>query len=177
MKTLNRLVLVVGCVTLFGCGDGETSSFASGLADEKKLSEVTATEQESLCNDYGSWLEARTAGMDLTGVSCTLQGVSTTSTTAGCEAAVAACKANPSALRNDDLDQAAMECARSEYSTCDATVGELETCINDSLDAISVLQDISCADADRYSPEDRESLAPSPSAACVALDAKCPDLG
>jgi hypothetical protein len=151
-----------------GCGgdddDGSAGDVSTGLAANKLLSDVTAAEAATACENLQEAFDARFDEDKLVRAFCTLFAAALADTKADCETQRDAC-----------IDQAAdgegvgaqaagpvgpPECnANADLSECEGTVGELETCMNDGLDQISALLDgFSCDDAATVTQESIEEM-------------------
>jgi len=191
MRTSNRVSkivlsvvsVLVGASLAAGCGDdgdGGGGDVTTGIAPSKLLSDVTETEAQSACTRLQSGFE-RTLGEDkLIEAICTIAGAAVADTTADCNTFKADCieQANMSGSATmEEIPEIEFSCeGESDFAECTGTVGQLETCVNDTLDLFEgFLNEITCDDAATVGEEDLEDLggmAPEQPASCEAVG--CP---
>lgn len=181
------LSALVGASLAAGCGDDKDGDsggdVSTGIAPTKLLSDVTEEEAATACTRLQAGFERVFAEDKLIRSLCTLQGVALADTTADCVT-----------FRDDCIEEANMPdsevaqmagdvegftCDGSgdpEIGECTGTVGQLETCFNDTLDRFDGLLNMySCDDAASVEPEDLENfgdMVGEPPASCEAVG--CP---
>ncbi|HTV17346.1 MAG TPA: hypothetical protein VMG12_01705 [Polyangiaceae bacterium] len=180
------LTALVGASVAAGCGDDKDDGggdVSTGIAPTKLLSDVTAEEAASACLRLQAGFERVFAEDKLIRSLCTLQGVAFADTTADCVT-----------FRDDCIEEASMPDSSTaemvddvegitcdgegdaEISECTGTVGQLETCFNDTLDRFDALLNMyTCEDAASVEPEDLEGfgdMVGEPPASCEAVG--CP---
>jgi hypothetical protein len=146
--------LAVGC----GGGGESTGDVTTGIAPSKLLSDVTAEEATSACERMNSGIEARLAHDELARASCTQFAVIFAETPEACEAQRDECIQQANSGSSEEEYSAEFDCAEvSDLSTCEGTVGQLETCVNDILDITEAAFDaFDCADAATITVENSE---------------------
>jgi hypothetical protein len=158
-------------------GGGSDTTLDSGVSESKKLSELSADEQAKLCEAAQDLVSSSSLQKDMKEFSCKLEGVTATLMMAegdsdadrqeACKAAYDECMAEPAE------DEPAESC-EFEETTCSATVGELESCMNDSLKMIGEIKSKvpSCDKVTKESVGDvmRDLLTIEPSESCKALE-------
>jgi hypothetical protein len=157
-------------------GGGSDTTLDSGVSESKKLSELSADEQAKLCEAAQDLVSSSTFQKDMKEFSCKLEGVTATLMAEGdsdadlqeaCKAAYDECMAEPA-------DDEPAESCEYEETTCSATVGELETCMNDSLKMIGEIKSKvpSCDKVTKESMGDvmGDLLTMEPSESCKALE-------
>lgn len=190
MRNLTRAAMILATAVLAGgvgagCGgdDGDSSGgdVSTGLAANKLLSDVTAEEAASACENLNSAIESNLSPQKLIRAACTLMGAALADTKADCETQRDACidQANDGGGPAAEIGGAAdeLECdGTADLGECEGTVGELEACLNDSLDQISTFfESFSCDDAAEITEESLgEGLFDfEPPASCAAV--QCAD--
>ena len=186
MQNLTRAVMILATAVLAGgvgagCGgdddDSSGGDFTTGIAPNKLLSDVTAEEATTACENLTARVETTLNPDKIARAICTLVGAATADTKDACEA-----------IRDDCLDdpmagQAAgevegPECdGESDLAQCTGTVAQLESCVNDTLDQFEAfLSQFSCDDAatiDESAFEEMDSLGFEEPASCA--DVGCPE--
>jgi hypothetical protein len=142
---LNR----VGALAFFwmaaaaGCGGGSGPTFMTSVPAGTKLTALTAAQQTQLCNDLESFTQqaltatlCKTAGVGAAEDILVLQGQSATDA----DLRTACTQAYDSCVSPDGGGTTTLTCnVGSEPSTCQATVGDLQTCLNDESSALQHL--------------------------------------
>lgn len=187
MLTKDRaLVMALGaaCATglFMGCGGDSDGGdeVTTGIAPSKLLSEITPAEAAQACERLRTGLrEALTVDFLIRSL-CTLQAAAGEETESACNAARDRCidEANQpgtDAMMAIDAEEVDFPCdGGAVLMECTSTVGELETCFNDSLDVVqSALGQITCADATSIQPDDIDTFGEDtlqPAASCEALE-------
>jgi hypothetical protein len=161
-----------------GCGGGSGGSgnfgepIPTSLPANKRISDLTPAERDQLCTDLGQWAMSGpflADGCNATAwLTTSLAASADTSMTdadlqATCEQLYSACVAGG----------VTTDCSKLS-ATCTATVGEYDTCLSDSVAALGGLPP--CSAATRASlPSTVAHLTSQPtSAACTAVQNKCP---
>ncbi len=162
-----RILCLLACSLAVACG-GASGPVDSGLPADKKVSELSDSEAEQLCEaraDHQAGLisesEAKRAG-------CTIGGLFT-GTVEGCEEFVKACLDAPS---ETDPGQPGT-CTLGFNATCEATVADVEACLTDlNVASADALKSISCSDLENMSTGE-----PSSPASCSSISSTCPGVG
>lgn len=188
MKRLYSVAAVV-CVGIWiGCGSGDgggTTDIDFGIASDKALSDVTSEEMMTACERTRDAMQSMINPDRLVPKVCTLMAVGPAETEAECVQLRDECLElfAQNSEQAGELESAGdIECDGdvSEFEGCDVTVGELETCLNDSLDAIlAVFDQYTCADAagvdgDEFAGLDLDL---EPPASCQPLVDRCDGAG
>lgn len=153
-----------------GAGGGSTPTFASALPDQSPVSALAGAEWGTLCSEIGTWTE------DVLAVApestCLLGGLVLGGNPQGCETMVDSCLQTAGT-------PAAPTCDASLQAGCAATIGEIESCLNQVgavIGSLATGPEVSCA-----TTLDRTMLgavlrpltgAPS----CLSLQTTCPAL-
>jgi hypothetical protein len=190
IRTL-RFVCALGLtagVCLPACGsskssDGGSSTFSSGVSKNQSLGTISAGDLKSLCDAFASYGTSNASSQKssvckFNGFTAALvQSLGTAKTDAdlrkACADAVTSCESKPASA-----DAGTSTCTK-PASTCTATVGELETCVNDSsssLDkAVAGVPACSTLTAKDLQPSDAGPLSTfRQPASCLTLNQKCP---
>jgi hypothetical protein len=186
MRNLTRATMILATAVLAGgvgagCGgdddDSSSGDVSTGLAESKLLSDVTAAEAQSACENLASGFEASLSEERLVRAFCTLFGAIAADTTAECETQRDTCIDQAANGQGIGAQASGMieppDCEGSEsLSECQGTVGELETCANDMIDQVTGLLDsFSCADAATIDESSTEGLGDfQQPASCTALE-------
>lgn len=132
-----------GLLVLLACGSKD--GIDSGLPADKPGDELVPMEQQTLCEAAGDYLDARISQADWTGYLCTLQsfGEGEAMDIAGL---IAACKqARQECIAMGGQEALGGVCNDEDWTMCDATVGEIETCLEDTIDLLDgIVQDFTC---------------------------------
>lgn len=176
MRTLDRtaqlvlsaLSVLVATSLAAGCGDGDggNGDVSTGIEPNKLLSDVTEEEAATACTRLQAGFNRVLDEGKVIRALCTLTAAAFADTTADCNS-----------LRDQCIDEATMpgselmenlegldtfECDGSgieELAECTGTVGQLEACVNDTLDRFdALLNQFSCNDAASLEPEDLENF-------------------
>jgi hypothetical protein len=169
--------LMLGIATFSaGCGGGKGTGpgpIATSVPGNKRISDLTPAERGQFCADIAEWAMSGpflTDGCNLDAwVSTSLQAsLDTTATDADlratCSALYSECVANG----------VTSTCDTSAPSTCTATVSEFDTCLVDTVDVLGSVPD--CSALTRASAQTEiTAISTRPlTAACMAVQAKCP---
>jgi hypothetical protein len=180
---MNRgsLVLIAGLLLGACGGDDSNAKFSSGLDPSKTPATLSPAERAALCGKVDSFLPSVMSKADL----CKISGMMGAmfgmmgggDLKALCTAAYDACMNEPT----EPTDPSDTESCSQGMSTCTATIGEIETCLNDiaSTTQAEMAKIPSCS---QITASSLTSVATSTStstnpASCTALEAKCPDMG
>jgi len=171
-------VLFVG--TVAACGDGDSKAIDFGQDDDTEINSLTAAELQAMCEQALDVMAAQ-----IQTATCTLVGLTAKLSQGGsCEASRDQCLANPEAgasglgnvsINADESCKKIDEEGLKQLSTCSLTVGEWETCMNDSLAlAQDIFGTISCSST----VEDLQSFSPNYKLpkSCEQLQTKCSTL-
>jgi hypothetical protein len=190
MRTLDRTLMIVlsalaAASLAAGCGDDEDGGgdVTTGIAPSKLLSDVTAEELSGACPRLKAGFDRVFQADKLIRAICTMTGAAAADTSADCVTFRDQCiqEANMAGSETmeslDGIDEFTCEGGDDgELAECTGTVGQLETCFNDMLDAFeAALNQFTCDDASRVTEEDLggfgEMVSASPSS-CEAVG--CP---
>lgn len=159
------LSAAIGVGVAAGCGgDGDGSSDVStGIAPSKLLSDVTAEEAASACENLRVGFQRVFSGAALIRSICTLTSAAAVETTAECntlrDECIEAASMQDSELTSG-LDDIEFDCeGELAFDECTGTVGQLEVCVNDVLAAVNAaFNQYSCNDAAAVEGEDLEGF-------------------
>lgn len=174
------ITLIPGC----GGGSGDGGSVSSGVDPTKRGDDLTDDEARQICEAGSDYIERRMSKID----PCNFAGVLAAQLMATldpsatdaqiqevCTEGIRACEQTdnedpitaPEADSCDDLNVP---------DECSATVGEIERCIQDTVDvSLSVFTDLpACGSLTRDFLENYTGPDTQTPASCVALDEKCP---
>ncbi len=179
MKWIGAVVLV-SAVVATACG---SSGVSSGVDPNKSASEVTDDEAKKVCEAAQSYSESkitvdlgcRLAGVTTAAVANALSGgeLSVEDLRAACDEGVELCKDE---REDDGDDDSTCDSATARPAACDATVGEIETCLTAQVDAFaeSLGSIPSCADltAEDFA-ELGEAETPETPSECSSLPVAC----
>jgi hypothetical protein len=165
MKRLLICGVALGFLFALGCGGSDDDS---GPSASTSVENLTQAESKSLCEKWEGKAESAFDGQHF---GCVMAGMmSGLGDATLCQTAYDACMEQPYEAEPSD-------CADSYTTTSDCpniTVGEVETCMQDQLDAISAaVSGLSCDTP----PEDLEGLGESMDtvpASCKTIEEKCP---
>lgn len=169
------------CALLLLLACGSKDGIDSGLPEDKTGEELMPAEQQTLCEAAGEYLDANISDAEWTGYLCTLEsfGAGDATDTAGL---IAACKeARQACIAAGGQEQIESVCSDvDDWTMCDATVGEIEACLEGAIDLLGgIIRDFTC---DALDPAKAMALQekygdsfddPFP-ASCDVVKAKCP---
>jgi hypothetical protein len=171
---------------LAGCGgdddDSSSTRVDTGIAEDKALSDVTADEYRTACESMGEQMSAVINPDALLDFYCTVTSAALTDSEAECNDEKANCLEESGDLL-DGAGELDFDCdSVSEFEGCDVTVGQLESCLSDTLAVFSgVLHQYSCEDAGTLSEDDISDIGASfdrePPASCQPLVDQCEGAG
>lgn len=159
MKSLkNAATVSLTLLALTKCGGStqdDTGAVSSGISSSKALSAVTTQDATRGCEQLNDAVAARFSRPSLKTGLCTMSALLLSSSESSCSSARDSClqDANGDATSSDAALNPAQdfECEDTNLDSwqgCAATVGQMETCLNDMLDAVeALLTSYSCADA------------------------------
>jgi hypothetical protein len=172
-RAMKNAIRAMVCVTVLasgtGCGDDDGgSSTSSGVSESKKLISLSDAEATKLCK----WVQSKSD--DATGTEkqyCTQDAASYADTTSECNDLVKECLSNGDYADEDEGEEEDCDDFDVEAevgSDCQATVGELQDCLNAIIsNEKASLNSASCSSLDAEEDEDVP-------ASCSALVKKCP---
>lgn len=184
MMTALALLLMLGAVAMASaCGDDDGDSGSatvdSGLPEDKKISDLDEQEVEALCD------AAESATEDLIGPEFQCVAVALffgvfSEDAEACQTTFDLCSADPEQFLEDsgfepDPEEGDDECNIDDIpEDCDATVGEIEACLNEQVAFLQGLtRNFQCAEL--LADFDGESNPLEPNGpACQVLEQKCP---
>lgn len=183
MKIVNQamslaLTAGIGAVLGAGCGGNSSGSPAdTGLPPAKLLRDVTAEEATQACEKVQSSIERRYNQDTIIEAFCTMGAALNATTASSCGNLRDACIEEASqpgsvAMMELDIGTIDLNCEMQGFEQCsaDATVGELETCLDDTFDALdALLNRFDCSDAGTVTEADLENTTAEPSASCEAV--------
>lgn len=171
-----------------GVGDGGVASAGSdrvsiGLPPGKPLSSLTAAEALSACERLRASTQNALSEADIARFRCSFTATvfaivfnadgTEMIDRARCEEAFSSCIADMDADAQASSDGMCDASFMTQFMSCDATAGELEACLNASLEVLRAqISMISCSSSILLI-RDAGSALPEP-AACAALEMKCP---
>lgn len=188
MRMLNGAVAVlatsvIGMSIAAGCGgDSGGGDVSTGLPPTRLLSEVTEEDAEAACERLQAGFEQRFNRTTVVQAACTLGAASFASTPDSCNDVRDACIDEANAPGSEtmmgiEFTEVDFDCGSgmSDLEECgDATVAELETCFNDTLDQLTALLNrFTCADAASVDEGDLEGfgdMVAEPAQSCAVLE-------
>lgn len=133
LKKITGLICLASVTLAVGCGS--STPLDSGVDQDKKASEVTDDEAKQICEAAEKYTNDKiTPEMQCLGEGALAAGLAMATGAdpeAACNDAVADCVDSADSGVGLDCDEASAE----EVADCDATVGEVETCMKDYVDA------------------------------------------
>jgi hypothetical protein len=192
-STLMFALTVLATAGVPACGssdksgsNGNGSTFSSGLPPGTVAGSLTPSQQQQLCTSISDY--AASSASSSKSAECKFAGLAAASVTAQFNTAATdadvqkACSGAVSTCENTKLqafDAGASTCA--VPPNCNATVGELEQCVNDSNSALqkefSTIPDCSTVTKSSLSAKDAGlSVNPATPASCATAQQKCPGI-
>lgn len=176
--TLSMCTLVLGLAA--GCGDDDGGSTGISLDDDEVLGELSADEQEQLCDDVEEFMSSSAVAGPVNEMACRFAGIfaaSFAAPTTDAEARAACSEAYDAC--EDEGEPTDTEC-QPPSDTCQATVGELKACLEDYPDMMESFRDLfpSCDELTLELLNDMGEVDPGMlevPASCETLSEKCPD--
>lgn len=163
-KLVRALTLFPLAAFVAACGGDDDSGFQTSIDTGKSIDQLTSSESAQLCKDLTSWGEKAAKGLEPK--FCKLVGVFAESK-AECEKSVKDCINAPS-----EPDDGGM-CT--PPTNCDATVAEVQKCLEDSIKALDGYLDEFPSCAELASDSVMEPADPGEPASCKTLEQRCPD--
>lgn len=172
MRT-QTLLLTFLCTLASACGGGAAGDVDSGLPAEKKVSELTPSEQETLCRASAENLAAQASESELKRYGCILGAAfvaaGSDDPVAACEAFVPMCLDAPAEGEGGGTDTCMLTV---EATTCQATVGEFEACLTEQNETFgAAVREASCDD---FADQTGEPAEPVAGPACTKIKTTCP---
>lgn len=164
----SSLTVLVGMTLAMGaCGgddDGGGSGFKTSVPSSKRVDMLSPAETQTLCQDFSKWGES--LEKSLTPKICRLAGLLAPDK-ASCETAVKECIDEPSEPSDGGMCEAP--------ENCSASVGEMQACLNDTMNTLSSYLDKfpTCAQIASGSGSIPTQMPMKP-ASCAAIESKCP---
>lgn len=169
-----------------GCGDdgdGSGGDVTTGIAPSTQLADVTTEQLNSACPRLKAGFDRVFQADKLIRAICTMAGAAAADTSADCVTIRDQCIDEASMAGSDTMDALdgidEFECdvsEENELAECTGTVGQLEACFNDTLDAFeAALNQFTCDDAASVEQDDLEGFGDmfgEPPASCEAVG--CP---
>ena len=179
---MRRVLIGLFFMTVASCSDSDDSGngVSTGLPADKQLSDITEGEAEEACVAVGNAVQQRFSPEALAPAMCTFLGVAFTQSPDDCQEVADACLEDPDALGDmapsfEGFDPDECTGDTSEFDDCDATVGELETCLNDYIGTFeATLNSVTCADAGDEEALQALDMEPDTPASCETLEDECP---
>lgn len=154
--------------------------FDSGLPDDQTLGSLSPSDAQALCDKFDAYFSKGSVATSLHELNCRMAGIfgvvfampqSDADAQAACKALYDECVTAPA--------ETTSQCTAPD-ATCMATAGELEQCLNDSVDALEQASSAipSCDKlklADLSASPSDMGMQPAESAACTAVETKCPN--
>jgi len=179
LSALGAASLAAGCGD---DGDGSGGDVTTGIAPSTQLADVTTEQLASACPRLKAGFDRVFQADKLIRAVCTLSGVATTETTAECvtyrdQGIQQASMAGSEEMEGlGDIEFTCDDAAENDHVECTGTVGQLETCFNDTLDRVEAMfNQFSCDDAatlDEEAFDDFGGMLGEPPASCEAVG--CP---
>jgi len=146
----STLLLLSLAATLTACG-GDPAPVDSGLPAEKTGKELTAEEEETLCEANAKNLAAQNTEAELKNFACVVAGLffaaASDNTAAACEGFAQMCRDGAGEEGGDDGGEQ-MCVLGFNPAACDATIADIEACLTEKNQAIGdAIRDASCDDA------------------------------
>jgi hypothetical protein len=168
-------------------GGGSSTPIESGLPESTVVQSLTPQQFASACESLREDVNRRLPVEVTTRGVCEAISAGGTNDPAMCRSLADGCvtqvnNGNNPFVRREDLDLSMVECNSdtSQLQGCTATVGELETCLQDQVDAVEgLLADNDCDNAASIDVDDLEALQAALGAvpaSCRSLQTECPGL-
>jgi hypothetical protein len=158
------------------CG-GDGSTFSSGVSKDAELGSLSSGDAEKLCQSLQTWMKDNFTAQ-IKEVSCRTAGFLAAGLGSGSMAQKeTTCKTAYDQCMKSPAQESPTTSCEKPSATCKATVGEMETCINEIapmmnmvLAAFPTCQQVAAG----ATPTPPSNLMPP--ASCTAFQTKCPDL-
>ena len=177
LPTILSSVIACAALTFVGCGDDEDGSrggtFSSGVPSATPINEMTQQQRDDFCAEAEAFGEDFFTESDLERFTCLSFGLIAGAFEGGagaCQEAFDACLENPPPPDEAHDDST---CALDDVDDdCDVTVGEYETCLNDTAAlTLRLIDDLSCDTVD-WGSSDVEAFGETPES-CRAFEERC----
>jgi hypothetical protein len=170
------LGVAFGIAVAAGACDGDSGSgnpVSTSVPGNKRINDLTPAERDQLCADVTAWAMSGPFLTDGCNASAWLAAylLSLGDTTASDAELQTACQT----LYADCVANGVMSSCSDLPTTCTATVSEYNMCLSDSLDGFAGIPACSTATRASLSANAARLLTPMSSAACTAVQTKCPD--
>lgn len=167
MRT-RTLLLSLACSLAAACGGDEPGAVDSGLPAEKKVSELTPSEQETLCRASAENFASQVSESDAKRAGCIAASAfgGGADPVAFCESFVPMCLDAP-----DESDTGGTDTCMLSFdaTTCTAPISEVEACLTERNEAAAAaLRELSCDDLAK------EPTEPVTGPACTKIKTSCP---
>jgi hypothetical protein len=171
--------LVVGGLALAAIGatcGGDGSTFSTGLSKEAELGGLSSGDAQKLCESFNEWMKNNLSA-DLKEMSCRTEGFSASADVGAAQKQAACTTAYDQCMKQPAESSAPVSCDKPS-ATCKATVGELESCVNEigplmRQVVLGAFPDCAQIAAGRVPMPPASLQTP---AACTALETKCDDV-
>lgn len=171
------------CGSLLACGDDSGNGgvspqtyIATGIDPDTNVQDLSAAEKQRLCEEVAQAVVGVLQDPSIVGGFCTLEGiigsllVPPAERESACENFVANCT---TPLSLPDITLLGANCGEPN-PTCNATVGELETCTNAAISALDVFYlNVTCSGIAELTVT---PFVPPPAGTCQDVQTRCPDL-
>ena len=141
------LLALSTCLLGLACGDDDKrSSFSSGLPTNKPAATLSSDDKQQFCRTLDQHVTATVGFEEITRLGCLPLALLSGGTTADCQKFLDSCAAKPPPAITVEVRNTHDQACFDSLTSCEASVGTLEGCINVNVAAIrSVLESISCA--------------------------------
>ncbi|MDC0723550.1 hypothetical protein [Nannocystis bainbridge] len=171
-------LLLVGLLSLSGCKeDGATANSAiSELPVNKKVSDLTAAEQQQLCEGAAAFVAREITPDDVRRALCSLQGILIAGTLG--DGSVDACVTARDECLGSPEEPGAVEAGGKgcelAWDTCATTIGELDACMEEVVTELEALyKELDCGNIKNYQGK-MPSPEPELGEACQRVQNRCP---
>jgi len=179
MKLSLNFLLSLSLLTLAACSDDdERVGYRTGIKDDTAtVATLDDDDKQKICRSLDAHLDVTISFDEVARLACLPPAVLLSSSREECESKLAACVADappPLRVRAQAMNE---QVCYDSLAQCNASVGEIEGCVNVSLDAaLDFLERVTCA---RYSDDEVRSTASSMQTArsCADVSATCDDFG
>lgn len=157
---------------------GGDVNYPAGVSDTDSVDALDDDQRQAACDALEATYANALSEADTVAFSCALQalfaGLFDENNPQGtCQMAYDACLANPGEVMQEEGDEI---CPLIEHPMCTATLGEIEACISDGLEAVLQFNaSFDCSLIDDIDLEDPGAM-DGGSAACEAVEQQCPGL-
>lgn len=165
--------LVALACGLSACKDDGPADLDSGLPEDKVGTDLTPAEQTQLCEARADYAASLLSPAEAKNAACTLEGVLFAVLNGGdqkaCETVRDGCLQKPDETTGGDTCELGVD-----WTTCEATVTQLEDCYQENSDAlVELTRSFSCAKIEEYKANPPKT-SPAEGPACSAAEARCP---